>query len=227
MRTLVRVAAALTSLALVFVLWVKLSEPGLATLPPLQNGDIVFESARSDQALAILLATRSLYTHTGIVEKDADGSLYVIQAAQVVMKTPLAAWIRQSYGERITIMRLPGLSASAGAQVVATAAKLEGRPYDYFFRLAPDQIYCSELVYDAYLFGAHIQLGRLQPIGSLGIDNFAVQKIISMRWRLDPDCQAQGARDFAACFAIIKRRPIITPVSLARDGRLEIIYSNY
>jgi hypothetical protein len=210
---------------LLLALWAGLTEPH--ALPVLRNGDIVFESAQSDQALAIMFATHSLYTHAGIVEKDADGSLYVIQAAQVVMKTPLKDFIHQSYGERITIMRFSGLSPIVAAQVVAAAAALEGRPYDFFFRLVPDSIYCSELVYDAFLNGAHIPLGHLQPIGSLGIDNFAVKKIIQARWQQDPDCRALGAKDFAACFAIIKARPIITPVSLARDARLEMLYSNY
>jgi hypothetical protein len=209
------------------VLWIMLTVPKLASLPALQNGDIIFESARSDQALAIFFATRSLYTHAGIVEREADGSIYVIQAAQVVMKTPLAVFIRQSYGERITIMRLPGLSPAQAAQVVAAAAALRGRPYDFFFRLAPDSIYCSELVYDAFLNGAHISLGKLQPIGALGIDNFAVRKIIATRWQWDPDCRSEGAKDFAACFAILKARPIITPVSLARDSRLVTLYGNY
>lgn len=210
---------------LLLAAWLKLTAP--QALPALQNGDIIFESARSDQALAIMFATRSLYTHAGVVEREADGSVYVIQAAQVVMKTPLADFIRQSYGERITIMRFPGLSPGMAAQVAAAAVALEGRPYDFFFRLTPDEIYCSELVYDAFLNGAHITLGHLQPIGALGIDNFAVKKIIAARWQWDPDCRTQGAKDFAACFAIIKARPIITPVSLAQDVRLETLYSNY
>jgi hypothetical protein len=227
MRAIGLLLTGLGGAVLLLALWAQLTLPRLAALPALRNGDIIFESAQSDQALAIFFATRSLYTHAGVVEKDADGALYVIQAAQVVMKTPLAAFIRQSYGERITIMRLPGLSPAMAAQVVAAAAALEGRPYDFFFRLAPDEIYCSELVYDAFLNGAHIPLGHLQPIGALGIDNFAVKKIIQARWQWDPDCRALGAKDFAACFAIIKARPIITPVSLARDARLETLYSNY
>jgi hypothetical protein len=227
MRKLALALLVLVALAGLGAGWVRLTQPDLAALPPLRNGDIVFQSARSDQALAILLATRSLYTHAGIVAVAPDGAVSVIQAGQVVVKTPLADWIRQSYGERLTIMRFPGLSPAAGAQVVAAAEALEGRPYDYFFRLSQDEIYCSSLVYDAFLNGPHIQLGHLQPIGSLGLDNFAVRKIIRARWQFDPDCRAQGAKDFAACYAIIQRRLIITPVSLARDARLVTLYNNY
>lgn len=206
--------------------WVRLTEPRLVALPPLRNGDVLFQSARSDQALAIFLATRSLYTHVGIVEKDPDGRIYVIQAANVVVKTPLAEWIRQSYGGRLTIMRFRGLDDAAAARIVQAAETFEGRPYDLFFRLAPDQIYCSELIYHAFQDGAGISLGTLQPIGSLGIDNFAVKKIIKARWRLDPDCQKKAA-DFQACYTIIQHRMIITPVSLSRDARLRTLYDNY
>ena len=227
MRRLGLALLGLAVLAGAFAGWVRLTEPDVAALPPLRNGDLLFQSARSDQALAIMLATRSLYTHVGLVEREPDGSIEVIQAAQTVVKTPLADWIKQSYGERLTIERLPGLSPAQAAQIVAAAEKLLGRPYDYFFRLAPDEIYCSELIYDAFLNGAHIQLGHLQPLGTLGIDNFAVRKIIHARWRYDPGCQEQGAKDFAACYAILLRREIITPVSLARDARLETLYDNY
>ncbi|HTQ70702.1 MAG TPA: YiiX/YebB-like N1pC/P60 family cysteine hydrolase [Acidocella sp.] len=207
--------------------WLKLTEPRLDALPPLRNGDVLFQSARSDQALAILLATRSLYTHVGLVEVDPDGKIYVIQASDVVERTPLADWIRQSYGERLTITRFPGLDGATAARIAQAAEHYEGRPYDLFFRLAPDRIYCSELIYHAFQDGAGISLGRLQPIGALGIDNFAVRKIIKARWRLDPDCQAASVTSFAACYAIIQRRLIITPVSLARDARLQTLYDNY
>ncbi len=226
-RAFLALGCALVLAAGICAAWLKLTAPRLADLPPLQNGDVLFQSARSDQALAILLATRSLYTHAGIVEKDPDGQIYVVQASDVVVRTPLADWIRQSYGERLTIMRFPGLDSATAARIAQAAEHYEGRPYDLFFRLAPDQIYCSELIYHAFQDGAGISLGTLQPIGSLGIDNFAVRKIIKARWRLDPDCQAAGVKSFAACYAIVQRRLIITPVSLSQDARLRTLYDNY
>lgn len=227
MKALVTVLIALILSVWGFAFWLQKTIPNPATLPPLQNGDIVFQSARSDQSLAILLATHSLYMHTGIVERDPDGKLYVIQAAQTVVETPLPDYIWQSYGARLTIMRFAGITPAQAAAVVAAARKLLGRPYDFFFRLDPSQIYCSELVYDAFLDGAGIALGHLQPIGTLSINNFAVRKIIATRWQMDPGCQARHAPNFAACYAIILHRQIITPVSLSRDPRLQTLYDNY
>lgn len=207
--------------------WLHLTAPRLADLPPLRNGDVLFQSARSDQAVAIFLATRSLYTHVGIVELAPDGQVYVIQAAETVVKTPLAEWIEQSYGERLSIMRFTGLDTDQAARVVQAAENYEGRPYDFFFRMDPDEIYCSELIWHAFMDGAGISLGQLQPIGTLGIDNFAVKKIIESRWQMDPGCKADKAQDFKACYSIIRAREIITPVSLSRDTRLQTLYDNY
>jgi len=58
----------------------------------LQTGDIIFQSSKSGQSLAVQLATHSRYSHVGMIIKH-EGSLQVIEAVQPVMITPLKQWI--------------------------------------------------------------------------------------------------------------------------------------
>jgi len=194
---------ALICLAATTALWARLTTPSIASLPPLANGDLVFQTDRSTQMLAILFATGSLYTHVGVVEIAPSGQPFVLEAAGKVRRVSLQTWLRHGYGNRITIERLPGLPSTTATQITATAANYMGAPYDIFFRLGSGRLYCSELVYDAFLQGAQIQLGHLQPVSTLHMTNFAVRKIIQTRWRRDPECEPAGAIDFTTCFSRI------------------------
>jgi hypothetical protein len=62
-----------------------------------RNGDIVFQTSRSSQSLAIQLATKSPYSHMGIVY-IREGRPMVFEAIQPVTLTPLGEWIAR--GER-------------------------------------------------------------------------------------------------------------------------------
>ncbi len=218
---------ALLAATLIFVSWIKLTEPKLSSLPKLANGDLVFQTDRSKQMLAILFATGSFYTHVGIIKMSRSGAPMVIDASRQVRCIPLADWINHGYGKRLLVMRMQGLTSSDSSRIVLAAEDYFGRPYDIFFTFGKDRIYCSELIYYAYHDGANIDLGHVQKVAELNMDNFAVRKIIQLRWHRDPVCEQDGPDDFSACFEKIMEQPIITPVSIARDPRLKLVYGNF
>jgi hypothetical protein len=65
-----------------------------------RNGDIVFQTSRSPQSLAIQLATKSPYSHMGIVYVQG-GAPFVFEAVQPVKLTPLRSWIERGAGIEI------------------------------------------------------------------------------------------------------------------------------
>lgn len=207
--------------------WVSLTRVSSDDLPPLKTGDIVFQTTNTTQTLAILFASGSIYAHTGLVNVSADGSVTVIEAAEPVREVPLDEWIDQGVGGRITIKRLPELSDEQAKRVIESARTHKGKPYDFLFHFDRDTIYCSELVYYAFQDGAKLDLGEVDRISDLNVDNFAVQKIIEQRWQDHPVCQEQGATDYETCYDVIMSQTIITPAALAEDKRLELIFSNY
>jgi hypothetical protein len=72
---------------------------------PYQNGDIIFQTSKSSQSKAIQLATKSEYSHMGIVY-EIDGQHYVYEAVQPVKLTKLRDWIKRGENSHYVVKRL-------------------------------------------------------------------------------------------------------------------------
>jgi hypothetical protein len=197
------------------------------SLPPLETGDIVFQNSASGARDAIMLASRTQYTHVGLVEIDAAGRAVVIEAVGPVRTIALEDWIRKGRGHRVTIKRIKGLTGSEAAQAVARARHYMGRPYDHYFYESRDRIYCSELIHAAFKEGASISVGREERLSDLNIGNAAARKLIRKRWRSHPLCQAKGAATFERCLPLILEQTLVTPASIAADQRMELVYTDF
>jgi Permuted papain-like amidase enzyme, YaeF/YiiX, C92 family len=215
--------------ALIAVLygWLTLTAVSAKDLPPLKNGDIIFQTSRSSQSTAILAASRSLYTHMGIVQIGTDGKVSVVEAVGPVKSTPIDEWMKRGLGQRIAVKRMKGLSTEAANNVLSAAHRYDGLPYDIFFLPAKDEIYCSELVRLAFDEGAGLALGQWQQVKALRLDNIAARKLIERRWRKHPLCQPAEAGTFESCYAKIIEQSLVTPASIAADSKLELVYSNF
>lgn len=211
--------------ALAAYLWLTWAD--VARLPELRSGDIVFHTDNTSQTLAIMMASGSLYTHTGIIKISEGGEPYVVEAVGPVREVSLDEWIHEGLGGRLTVMRVRDLSPEQAADVLEAANSYYGKPYDPFFTFDTDRIYCSELVYNAFQDGAGLALGRIQTIGELQTNNRPVQMVIARRWSAFPPCQSQGIDTLESCLPLIHKQELITPVSLSQDERLEVVFSNY
>jgi hypothetical protein len=193
-------------------------------LPSLRDGDLIFQTSTSAQSSAILAATADPYSHMGIVKNDGKG-IKVIEAAGTVKETALQEWIDRGLLKRIAIYRDPDLTQTQAGQILSVARGLYGRPYDIFFSFDNDAIYCSELPYLAYQ-AAGISIGKIQKVSDLNFDNFLVRKIIRQRWQRHSECTSRQY-GFEQCYKHILAQDLVTPASIANDGRLKRIYSNY
>jgi hypothetical protein len=192
--------------------------------PPLQDGDLVFQTSTSSQAIPILVATAHPFTHMGLIAHDGD-NIVVVEAARTVTATPLADWIRRGLLRRVAIYHDANLSVEQRAKIVASAKNLYGRPYDIFFSFNNDAIYCSELAYLAYK-SAGIDIGTVQKVSELHFDNRFVKKLVEQRWQRDLECTSRHY-NFEQCYDFILHQELVTPVSIAEDSQFERIYSNY
>lgn len=193
-------------------------------LPPLKDGDLLFQTAYSSQASAVMLASFSLYTHTGIVKRSGD-KWVVIEATSKVEETPLEYWIENGVLNRVSVYRDPELTAEQAAAMLEATKKYYGRKYDFFFSFDNDLIYCSELPYLAFR-EAGVELGAVQKVGDLNVDNWLVRELVEKRWQRYDACTSRGY-DFKQCYDYIMSQQLVTPASLARDPKLREIYSNY
>lgn len=217
----------LVALVAVLFSWLVFTSVSAADLPPLKDGDIVFQYSGSSQSLPILLASRSAYTHMGIIDISRNGKPMVIEATGPVKSTPLDAWIAQGTGGRITVKRVRSIESGQALSILGEADKYLGLPYDLFFLDGKDAIYCSELVHLAFGGGAGIMLGEVQRVGDLDIDYAPVRKLIEARWQKHPMCRDGKKSTFEACYQTILQQTLVTPASIARDAKLEMVYSNF
>ena len=150
-----------------------------------RNGDIVFQTSRSSQSLAIQLATKSPYSNMGIVY-FRDGQPTVFEAVQPVTVTPLDDWIARGEGGHFVAKRLRDADARLTAETLRAMREVgeqfAGRDYDLYFEWSDDRMYCSELVWKVFDQGAGIELGELQTIADFDLTHPAVQARITERF---------------------------------------------
>jgi uncharacterized protein YycO len=206
--------------------WLRLTDAEAADLKDLKRGDIIFQTSNSSQSLAILLASKSAYSHMGLIDFDKDGAPVVLEATATTRSTPLPDWVARGVGKRIAVYRVTGLTDQQANQAAAEARTHFGKGYDLFFFNGDAQLYCSELVWLAFK-AAGVELGKFQSVGTLDLDNFAARKVIGRRWQRYPLCADGKEKDFESCLRVIKSQTLITPEAIAVDGKLELIYSNY
>ncbi len=192
--------------------------------PPLQDGDLIFQTSTSNQSTSILIATANLYTHMGIIKND-DKNIKVIEAAGAVKETPLEDWVNRGVLRRTAIYRDINLTKEQSKYIVSFAKNLYGKPYDIFFSFNNDSIYCSELPYLAYK-EAGIFIGKIQKISDLNFDNYLIKKLIKQRWQRHSECKS-NSYDFEQCYKYILNQDLVTPASIANDNKFKKIYSNY
>jgi len=150
-----------------------------------RNGDVVFQTSRSAQSLAIQLATNSPYSHMGIVY-IRDGQPLVFEAVQPVKLTPLRTWIERGEKQHFVAKRLRDadsrLTPDILRKMVAVGERLTGKDYDLYFEWSDDRIYCSELVWKVFERGAGIRLGDQQTIADFDLSHPAVQAKVKERY---------------------------------------------
>lgn len=146
------------------------------------DGDIVFQTSRSRQSVAILMATGSSYSHMGLVLLHM-GAPYVFEAEQTVRYTPLAIWLNRGVGGHYVIKRLKmPLRPEVMSRLQHYADQYKGKPYDLTFEWSDEKIYCSELVWKMYRQATGIELAPLRTLDSFDLRSPIVQKKMQERY---------------------------------------------
>ncbi len=151
----------------------------------LQTGDIIFQTSRSRQSKAIQHATKSTYSHCGMILKEGN-NLVVLEAIQPVQRTPLASWIARGENGKFVVKRLVNSQNILTPEVLATIKRLGdgyvGKKYDLTFEWSDEKMYCSELIWKLYKRAAGIEVGSLQKLGDFDLTGDLVARIISERY---------------------------------------------
>ncbi len=151
---------------------------------PLKNGDIVFIVNPSGQGKAIQLATKSKYTHVGIVMIE-NGKAMVYHAVEPVSKNTFEQFVDMSADGKYYIKRLKDQSLLTEAnlkKMVAEARSQLGIHYDLGFNWSDDELYCSEFVWKLYKHNLGIDIGKLRPLKDFDLTHPAVKQKLTERY---------------------------------------------
>jgi hypothetical protein len=193
-------------------------------LPPLEDGDLVFQTSWVPGAMAIGLASNSWYIHTGIIHREGS-NIYVLHAGQTVTSTPFKEWLDYGIFRRFAVYRYKDMTKQQAKALIRAAKSYYGKTYDHYFSFENESIYCSELEYLAFK-DAGMSVGTVERIGDLRINNYFVRKLIEQRWQRYPACMGKGY-DFDTCYEVIMDGKLVTPSSIANDPRMTQIFTNY
>lgn len=164
-----------------FRLLLLLSISAYSEAADIQDGDIIFHRSQSMQAKAIEAATKSDYTHMGIIF-FANDKPFVYEAIQPVTRTPLNQWIKRGTGNHYVIKRLKNSDGIDFSKVKHEVQKLMGRNYDCLFEWSDKKVYCSELVWKAYDRGADVKIGSLKKLKDFDLSSPLVQQLMRQRY---------------------------------------------
>ena len=157
----------------------------LADNDEIKNGDLIFQTSLSRQSRAIQLATKSIYSHCGLIYKNGK-DFYVFEAVQPVKLTPLDKWIARGKDGKFVIKRLKNadkvLSPSTIEKMKEVGDQFKGKNYDLTFEWSDEKIYCSELIWKIYQRATGLEIGKLQKLKDFDLTDKAVQAKMKERY---------------------------------------------
>jgi hypothetical protein len=173
------------------------------------DGDVLLQHKAGKLSKVIADITKSKYSHCGIVV-HRDGKTCVIEGTfPVVCYRTVEKWIEYGIDGYYTHFRPRGISKEKIRRVIEEAEKLLKKPYDFQYELDEKKIYCSELVYKAFLRGAGVEIGKKEKLGDLDWK----QHELFIR------CMAKGSLPLD--------RVMVTPESVAKSPRLELVQTTF
>ena len=151
----------------------------------LKEGDLIFQTSQSGQSKAIQFATKSKYSHCGLIYKEGQ-NYFVFEAVQPVKLTALDKWIARGKDGKFVIRRLKSselvLTPTALTKMKQIENQFLGKNYDLTFEWSDTKIYCSELIWKVYQRATGIEIGKLQKLSDFDLTNEVVKKKMKERY---------------------------------------------
>jgi hypothetical protein len=152
--------------------------------PSVQDGDIIFIVNPSGQGKAIQLATKSKYTHVGVIFYE-NGKPVVYHAVQPVSVNTLEEFKSMSSEGKYEIKRLKDKSVLNKETVERMRKEAKGKlgkDYDIYFNWGDDELYCSEFVWKIFNKYTSLEIGSLRPLKDFDLSSPTVKEIMTRRY---------------------------------------------
>ncbi len=150
-----------------------------------QDGDIIFSKTSGRQAIAVLAATESPWTHTAVIFMKKNKPM-VLEAVQPVQIISLEKYINRSGSKfKHCFKRLKNTSKftpEAIKKAAKWAKKHVGKNYDGKFQWSDKTLYCSELVWKIFHQCADIELCKIKKVKDYNLNHPKVKQMIKERF---------------------------------------------
>ncbi len=151
----------------------------------LKTGDILFIENNNGQGAAIQLATKSKWTHVGIVFIE-NGIPMVYHAVNPVMKSTIKEFLNYSSNKKYVAKRLnkekTNLNQKQNNEMLIEARQILNKPYDKYFNWGDDEYYCSEYVWKLFKHNYKIEVGSLKELKSFELTSPNVKTLMKKRY---------------------------------------------
>lgn len=152
--------------------------------PAVKDGDIIFIQNPSGQGRAIQLATKSKYTHVGVIFYE-NGKPMVYHAVQPVSVNTLQEFKNMSMDGKYEIKRLKDstvLTKETISAMLKDAKSKVGVDYDIYFAWDDKEMYCSEYVWKLFNKHANVEVGELRPLKDFDLSSPIVKETMKKRY---------------------------------------------
>ncbi|MBM9502835.1 YiiX family permuted papain-like enzyme [Leptospira sp. 201903071] len=154
-------------------------------LDKLKEGDLIFQETFSEQGKAIKIATKSRYTHVGIVFKYKE-KLKVLEAVEPVKITEIDHFISRGKNKHFVIKRLSKSEAILGEDKIKLMKSIGnqyiGKHYDIYFNWSDEKIYCTELAWKIFKKALNIELTEDKRLRDFDLSNSTVKYLMKKRY---------------------------------------------
>ena len=132
-------------------------------LPPVFEGDLIFQISKNEKAKALQLASSSKYSNVGMIFlSPRTGQLMVVDALDSIHATELNKWISNGEGEHFAVMRLKNSNRILGEgktkKLKQKVKDLKQVPYDPYFSWDNGALYSTEFIWKLYSKVLYIDL---------------------------------------------------------------------
>ena len=157
----------------------------VAEIQKIEDGDLIFQTSQSSHCEAVRIATKSKFSHCGIVF-FINKKKYVFEAVQPVKLTPLEYWVTHGKDNKYVVKRLKNSEQILNPEMLIKmkdyAKTFKNKDYDLYFEWSDQKIYCSELIWKIYNDVANIELCKLQKLRDFDLENPKVKAILAQRY---------------------------------------------
>ncbi len=182
-------------------------------LPSVFEGDIIMINLSDPQSLDFGKATKSKYNHAGIIFIRPKDQVYaVLDCHDSVRGTPLSEWVKNGKDGHMVILRLKNsnqiLNEKKTKRLKQGGMAERGKKYDPYFSWSDDAMYSTELVYKVYKNSINIPICETGLFSDLDLTSASVKSEMKKKY---------GDK-------LPLTEPIVTPESIMKSPKLEIIY---